>query len=392
MVPKVSVILTSRNRWPLLRDAVESVLSQTYRNVELIVVDDSDEDGMEKKYLRDLHVRGAIRSINWNGPSFYRRKRKMVAVMVNNGLARATGDLICYLCDDDYYLPNKIERMVEEHPGGKAVVVDRVRWEKLDGSEHEQRRIGRFMYPKPLEPGHNDLVNALKDSRSNFIAQCSAMHAATKTRWPTDLGKTPVDWRFWLSLHRNGFEFKTIDFVGAVAHVPGTWRDGAKPVESNRSKIGGLRAMKDVVYLKNVGSKIEVLQVNGKEKLVHPGDRIEAKHATTPSGLPYPNFAYDDTYSVPSTAPAKEDDALAGSIPKIEEPLVPVEKIDVIEEDGASEPLAKKFPFKREAKTTKKSSKKKAAKKTRKSSKKTAKKAAKRTRKSSKKVEKSDGN
>jgi glycosyltransferase involved in cell wall biosynthesis len=47
--PKISVVLTSHKKWPLLRIAVESVLMQTFSDLELIVVDDDSQDAVRRQ-------------------------------------------------------------------------------------------------------------------------------------------------------------------------------------------------------------------------------------------------------------------------------------------------------------------------------------------------------
>lgn len=98
----VSIILPTYNRVDLLKDAVESVLVQTYENFELIIVDDGSSDGTLSfvKSLKDDRVK--LVSQKNMGRSRAR----------NNGLQVAVGSLITFLDSDDLYLPRKIELQV----------------------------------------------------------------------------------------------------------------------------------------------------------------------------------------------------------------------------------------------------------------------------------------
>ncbi|SMP40428.1 glycosyltransferase family 2 protein [Fibrobacter sp. UWB10] len=101
--PKVSAIITTKNRCALLKRAVESVLLQTYKNIECIVVDDASTDETED-YCNSLgnvvYVR--IPADESRGGNYAR----------NQGVKKAVGEYIAFLDDDDYWLPEKIEKQV----------------------------------------------------------------------------------------------------------------------------------------------------------------------------------------------------------------------------------------------------------------------------------------
>jgi len=109
-VKKVSVIIPTYKRSNYLIRAVESVLSQTYQNVEIIVVDDNDEESefrkineaRLKKYIDSKKIIYLKHLTNKNG-----------AAARNTGIKRATGDYITFLDDDDFFLKERLEIMVE---------------------------------------------------------------------------------------------------------------------------------------------------------------------------------------------------------------------------------------------------------------------------------------
>jgi glycosyltransferase involved in cell wall biosynthesis len=92
----VSVIIPTRNRPQMLAIAVMSVLNQTHRNVEVIVVDDGSDTPLDLD-LSDDRVR-IIRSEKSVGGAAAR----------NIGLRAARGEFLCLLDDDDCYYPHKI--------------------------------------------------------------------------------------------------------------------------------------------------------------------------------------------------------------------------------------------------------------------------------------------
>ena len=105
---RVSCILTSYNRPRMIRDALDSVARQTHPDYELIVVDDSD--------AFDIHE--MVRAFRFPAVRVIRNAPRAEAVRTQNrlpmncniGLKHASGDLVCYLCDDDFYYPEWFEQ------------------------------------------------------------------------------------------------------------------------------------------------------------------------------------------------------------------------------------------------------------------------------------------
>ncbi|WP_319520275.1 glycosyltransferase [uncultured Martelella sp.] len=101
-LPKVSIITVVRNNNALIERCVRSVKSQTYPNIEYVVIDGQSDDGT----LETLE-------------GFGERIDKLISEpddgiydAMNKGLAHATGDLICFLNADDFYTPEAIEASV----------------------------------------------------------------------------------------------------------------------------------------------------------------------------------------------------------------------------------------------------------------------------------------
>lgn len=107
--PLVSVVIPTYKRADSLARAIESILNQTYKNVEIIVVDDNDAESVYrknnikfmKKYDNNQNVIYVCHEKNMNG-----------SVARNTGISKAKGELVTFLDDDDYYYPSKIEKQV----------------------------------------------------------------------------------------------------------------------------------------------------------------------------------------------------------------------------------------------------------------------------------------
>jgi glycosyltransferase involved in cell wall biosynthesis len=104
MEPLVSCIIPTYNRAHIVGRAIQSVLSQTYKNIEVIVVDDGSQDNTQEVVLsiKDERVR-YIRLHRNFGSGFAR----------NIGIANVRGEFVAFLDSDDYFLPEKIEKQVE---------------------------------------------------------------------------------------------------------------------------------------------------------------------------------------------------------------------------------------------------------------------------------------
>lgn len=102
--PLVSVIIPTYNRRDMIPIAIESVLKQTYKNLECIVVADGGEDISDIiKSFRDYRLRYHYKQINTG-----------LGATRNIGLSMMKGEYVCFLDDDDLYYPLHIEILVDQ--------------------------------------------------------------------------------------------------------------------------------------------------------------------------------------------------------------------------------------------------------------------------------------
>jgi glycosyltransferase involved in cell wall biosynthesis len=102
MNPKVSVIIPNYNYEKFIAATIESVLSQTYENIEIIVVDDGSKDNSLKVLERFGEKLRVIQ-----------QKNAGVSAARNNGVQNSTGEFIAFLDADDIWLPEKLQRQIE---------------------------------------------------------------------------------------------------------------------------------------------------------------------------------------------------------------------------------------------------------------------------------------
>lgn len=115
----VSAIITTYCRdVRMVMRAAKSVMQQTHRNIEIIVIDDSPEDF----YARD-EVERAITSLS-NQIIYIRHPYNMGACEARNtGLRVATGEFVAFLDDDDEWIPTKIEKQLHAFTSDDVALV-----------------------------------------------------------------------------------------------------------------------------------------------------------------------------------------------------------------------------------------------------------------------------
>ncbi|GAB4459310.1 MAG: hypothetical protein OHK0029_21730 [Armatimonadaceae bacterium] len=101
---KVTVVITTFNRSRVMLETLDSVLQQTYRDFEVIVVNDGSTDDTAA-VLEPFVQKGLIRHISQENQGLGKSR--------NNGLAVAQGKYICFLDDDDLWSPDKLAWQVE---------------------------------------------------------------------------------------------------------------------------------------------------------------------------------------------------------------------------------------------------------------------------------------
>ncbi len=143
MSPLVSVIIPTYNRQNFLKEALDSVLAQTYRPLEIIVVDDGSTDGTP-----------------WIIPrypvKYVRGPRQGVAAARNRGILLSRGDFIAFLDSDDLWKPQKIRQQIdffERNPEAVAVQTEEIwiRKGKRVNPRRRHRKPSGFFFDRALE-------------------------------------------------------------------------------------------------------------------------------------------------------------------------------------------------------------------------------------------------
>ena len=113
--PKVSIVIPVYNGANFLAEAIDSALSQSYRNIEIIVINDGSDDGNETDKL--------ARSFG-DTIQYYHKKNGGVSSALNFGIQKMSGDYFSWLSHDDVYNNKKIETQIDylKKRGNKEII------------------------------------------------------------------------------------------------------------------------------------------------------------------------------------------------------------------------------------------------------------------------------
>ena len=105
--PLVSIIIPCYNYANYIKKCIDSALSQTYDNIEVIVIDNGSTDE-SLSIIREFSNNNKVRIFEFNKNIPPGKKGSVVGYAIN----KSKGDYISILYADDWYLPNKIEKQV----------------------------------------------------------------------------------------------------------------------------------------------------------------------------------------------------------------------------------------------------------------------------------------
>ena len=136
LVPKISVVMPVYNGEKYLREAIESILDQTYQDFEFIMVNDASTDGSGSILSEFANLDQRIRILT-------NESNLGIAGATNRGIAQARGEYIALMDQDDISLPERFEKQVEflsNHPDISVLGTNSIILEE-DGTYHYRRDV-----------------------------------------------------------------------------------------------------------------------------------------------------------------------------------------------------------------------------------------------------------
>lgn len=143
--PLVSIAVTSYNQQEKLVRAIESVLNQTYKNIQIIIADDYSTQDNSRNIIMDYKKRYGeqIRPV-------FQKRNVGIPKNKNSGFRACDGDYVSYLDGDDFYYPKKIEQEIKifKEKNWADIVYSNFSINNLDGTLREVWAPNDFI---PLE-------------------------------------------------------------------------------------------------------------------------------------------------------------------------------------------------------------------------------------------------
>lgn len=186
----ISVILPVYNGEKYLKEAIESILNQTYTNFEFIIIDDGSKDSsleIIKEYEKE-DERIIVIS----------RENKGLIATLNEGIEKAKGKYIARMDQDDISLPNRFEEQLKIMENDKEIVVCGS-WVNVFGENRKEKISKYFQHDKQI--------------KANLIMSCCFAHPSVMMRrdafvdnniWYDENFKNAEDYHLWTQLAKVG--------------------------------------------------------------------------------------------------------------------------------------------------------------------------------------------
>lgn len=216
ILPRISLIVPNYNSGSIITRCLESIFSQNYQNLELILADGgSNDESIE--ICRRFRDRFSL---------FTSEPDSGIAEALNNAFAKATGDIFAWLAADDELAPGALEHIVRIFEGAPDVDV-------VTGGCRRYFPDGSMVETVPPK----DLTKRIRFQ--NVIEQPSTFWRSSLHRRMGELDaslKLAFDWEFWCRFNKAGARFEIIPDILSHYHFS----------DDNLTSRSGERTMKEM--------------------------------------------------------------------------------------------------------------------------------------------------
>ena len=210
----ISIIMPMHNSATFVGEAIESVLAQSYREWELIIVDDESTDAsvsiVEAYAQKDPRIR------------LFRNPKpiKMPSAPRNMGLSMAKGRYIAFLDSDDMWLPEKLTQQIPLMQNPQVAIV----YSNYEKMTESGKKTGRVI-KAPRQADYKKLL------RGNVIGNLTGIYDKEKVGIVPFLNIHHEDYAMWLSILKRGFIAQNTGTVAA------RYRLSSSSVSTNKYRV-----------------------------------------------------------------------------------------------------------------------------------------------------------
>lgn len=151
MKPFISVLLPVYNGEQFLNEAINSILKQTYKNFEFVIINDGSVDNTEQIIMNysDKRIK------------YYYKKKSGIVESLNFGIERCSGDWIARFDSDDVAFPNRLEEQIKHIDAETAVIASGA--DVIDENGVTINKINR------IPEHHNSIIDNILKGRASII-------------------------------------------------------------------------------------------------------------------------------------------------------------------------------------------------------------------------------
>jgi len=229
----VSIVISNFNKEKYIRNSINSVLNQTYKNIEIIIVDDGSTDGSNKiiqelvsidkriKYFQKPHI-GKIKAYNY-------------------GMTKITGRYIKLFSSDDILIESAISQLVKNINGYDVVVYN---WDLTDDKLNViKKNILNMEQCSKQNTNIYDVIKGKSFPSGNYFMKKKVIDAI----FPIPEESSYEDWYIYMILIKNNF--KVLNYDKSLAIYVQTPNSAYGGFYDNSYKIVKYRAKRDIKML-----------------------------------------------------------------------------------------------------------------------------------------------
>lgn len=273
MTPKVSIIVPIYNTAKYLDACLNSILKQTYQNLEIILVDDGSTDDTPK--IIDNYTKKDKRII-----VFHQKNRGQSAAR-NVGLSKATGDYISFIDSDDTIKPSFVADLLAAYDDKTTLSVCGINYKRLKNKSSEDVYISSLrprrthesfkayiLYLLAVDGRMYSSVNKLYRAKiATKLRFDESINFAEDTKFVLDyLAKTKGEIKFVLNplyIYNFGTDTSTMHTVST------SWQNWQKSYQSLQSWLGNNPTFKEKFWLRIVHLRWRISYLRSKKRANH---------------------------------------------------------------------------------------------------------------------------